>query len=47
MTTETLVFDSKQELLTTAAARFVDLVTRAQAERGVASVVQTLSLIHI
>ncbi|MBY4572409.1 6-phosphogluconolactonase [Gordonia paraffinivorans] len=41
MTTETLVFDSKQELLTTAAARFVDLVTRAQAERGVASVVLT------
>ena len=41
MTTETLVFDSKQELVETAATRFVDLVTRAQAERGVASVVLT------
>ena len=41
MTTETLVFDSKQKLVETAATRFVDLVTRAQAERGVASVVLT------
>ncbi|MFT4395695.1 6-phosphogluconolactonase [Gordonia lacunae] len=41
MTTETLVFDSKHELIETAATRFVDLVTRAQAERGVASVVLT------
>ena len=41
MTTETLVFGSKQELVETAATRFVDLVTRAQAERGVASVVLT------
>ncbi|PKZ67452.1 6-phosphogluconolactonase [Gordonia terrae] len=41
MTTETLVFDSKQELVETAATRFVDLVTRAQSERGVASVVLT------
>ncbi|MFE0747868.1 6-phosphogluconolactonase [Gordonia sp. NPDC058843] len=41
MTTETLVFDSKQELVETAATRFVDLVTRAQAERGVAAVVLT------
>ncbi|WP_439032854.1 6-phosphogluconolactonase [Gordonia terrae] len=41
MTTETLVFDTKQELVTTAASRFVDLITRAQAERGVASVVLT------
>lgn len=38
---ETLVFDSKQELVVTAAARFVDLVERAQAERGVASIVLT------
>ncbi|GAC00074.1 6-phosphogluconolactonase [Gordonia namibiensis NBRC 108229] len=38
---ETLVFDSKQELVDTAAARFVDLVTRAQSERGVASIVLT------
>lgn len=41
MTTETLVFETKDDLVGTAAARFVDLVTRAQAERGVASVVLT------
>ncbi|MCK8612365.1 6-phosphogluconolactonase [Gordonia sp. C13] len=41
MAIETLVFDSKQELVHTAAARFVDLVTRAQSERGVASIVLT------
>ncbi|MHC3003911.1 6-phosphogluconolactonase [Gordonia metallireducens] len=41
MAIETLVFDSKQELVVTAAARFVDLVTRAQSERGVASIVLT------
>ncbi|WP_040535806.1 6-phosphogluconolactonase [Gordonia namibiensis] len=41
MAIETLVFDSKQELVDTAAARFVDLVTRAQSERGVASIVLT------
>lgn len=41
MTPETLVFDEKSELIDTAARRFVDLVTRAQAERGVASVVLT------
>jgi 6-phosphogluconolactonase len=38
---ETLVFESKQELVVTAAARFIDLVTRAQAERDVASIVLT------
>ncbi|MCR8895358.1 6-phosphogluconolactonase [Gordonia sp. GONU] len=38
---ETLVFESKPELVATAAARFVDLVTRAQAERGDASIVLT------
>ncbi|MYR05695.1 6-phosphogluconolactonase [Gordonia sp. SID5947] len=41
MIPETLVFDDKEALVTTAATRFVDLVTRAQAERGVASVVLT------
>ncbi|WP_040003947.1 6-phosphogluconolactonase [Gordonia alkanivorans] len=41
MANETLVFESKQELVVTAAARFIDLVTRAQAERDVASIVLT------
>lgn len=41
MTTETLVFADKTELVATAAARFVDVVTHAQAERGVATVVLT------
>lgn len=41
MTTETLVFDDRDMLTTTAAARFVDIVSRAQKERGVASVVLT------
>ncbi|MDL9935818.1 6-phosphogluconolactonase [Gordonia sp. ABSL1-1] len=41
MPSETLVFDDKSELVSTAATRFVDLVTRAQAERGVAHVVLT------
>lgn len=41
MTPETLVFDDKGELVTTAARRFVDLVTRAQSDHGVASVVLT------
>ncbi|WAC58267.1 6-phosphogluconolactonase [Gordonia sp. SL306] len=41
MIPETLVFDDKNDLVATAANRFVDLVTRAQTERGVASVVLT------
>lgn len=41
MVPETLVFDDKKQLADTAAQRFVDLVTRAQTERGVASVVLT------
>ncbi|MFW0784967.1 6-phosphogluconolactonase [Gordonia sp. CPCC 206044] len=41
MTPETLVFDDKSDLVVTAARRFVDLVTRAQADHGVASVVLT------
>ncbi|MGW5524565.1 6-phosphogluconolactonase [Gordonia sp. NPDC003950] len=41
MTTETLVFEDKATLVSTAARRFVDLVTTAQAQRGVASVVLT------
>ncbi len=41
ITPETLVFDDKSELIATAARRFVDLVTHAQSERGVASVVLT------
>ncbi|AZG44308.1 6-phosphogluconolactonase [Gordonia insulae] len=41
MIPETLVFDDKADLVTTAARRFVDLVTRAQADHGVASVVLT------
>lgn len=41
MTTETLVFEDKSELVSTAATRFVDLVVTAQAERGEASVVLT------
>lgn len=39
--TETLVFDDKSELVSTAAQRFVDVVTAAQRERGVAHVVLT------
>ncbi|MBD0021287.1 MULTISPECIES: 6-phosphogluconolactonase [Gordonia] len=39
--TETLVFDDKTELVSTAAQRFVDVVTAAQRERGVAHVVLT------
>jgi 6-phosphogluconolactonase len=38
---ETLVFDSKEELVDTAAQRFTDVVTRAQAERGIASIALT------
>ncbi|MEP9392544.1 6-phosphogluconolactonase [Gordonia sp. VNQ95] len=41
MTTETLVFEDKTTLVDTAARRFVDLVTTAQAQRGVASVALT------
>ncbi|GAA1480725.1 6-phosphogluconolactonase [Gordonia sinesedis] len=41
MTTETLVFDDKQQLTDTAARRFVDAVVAAQRERGSASVVLT------
>lgn len=41
MSTETLVFADKAALITTAARRFVDVVTAAQRERGVASVVLT------
>ncbi|GEE02753.1 6-phosphogluconolactonase [Gordonia spumicola] len=41
MTPETLVFDSSAELVATARARFVDVVTAAQAARGVASVALT------
>ena len=41
MTTETLVFDDPDMLTTTAATRFVDVVSRAQRERGIASVVLT------
>lgn len=41
MSVETLVFDAKDELVSTAARRFVDLVTAAQRDRGVASVVLT------
>ncbi|GAC48344.1 6-phosphogluconolactonase [Gordonia aichiensis] len=41
MTTETLVFDDRDMLTTTAATRFVDVVSRAQRERGIASVVLT------
>ncbi|MET9200953.1 6-phosphogluconolactonase [Gordonia sp. NPDC003585] len=41
MSTETLVFDTKDELVATAATRFVDLITRAQQERGHAHVVLT------
>ena len=41
MSTETLVFADKDALVETAAARFVDVVTTAQRERGVASVVLT------
>lgn len=40
-TTETLVFADKATLVDTAARRFVDLITAAQRERGVASVVLT------
>ena len=39
--TETLVFDDKAERVSTAAARFVKVVTAAQRERGVAHVVLT------
>ncbi|MFZ2239192.1 MAG: 6-phosphogluconolactonase, partial [Gordonia amarae] len=39
--TETLIFDDKSELVSTAAQRFVDVVTAAQRERGVAHVVLT------
>ncbi|MEE4022987.1 6-phosphogluconolactonase [Gordonia sp. PKS22-38] len=41
MTPETLVFDDKDALVATAASRFVDLVTHAQADHGVASIVLT------
>ncbi|MGV9711202.1 6-phosphogluconolactonase [Gordonia sp. NPDC003424] len=41
MTPETLVFDDKTQLVHTAATRFADVVTRAQTERGIATVVLT------
>ncbi|MGV9858426.1 6-phosphogluconolactonase [Gordonia sp. NPDC003425] len=41
MSVETLVFGDKSELVVVAAERFVDLIGRAQAERGSASVVLT------
>lgn len=41
MTTETLVFDDKQQLTDTAARRFVDVVAGAQRDHGTASVVLT------
>ncbi|MCX2965126.1 6-phosphogluconolactonase [Gordonia sp. NPDC062954] len=41
MIPETLVFDDKSDLVATASSRFVDLVTKAQADHGVASVVLT------
>ena len=38
---ETLIFDSSAELIETARARFVDVITRAQESNGVASVALT------
>ncbi|GAC68766.1 6-phosphogluconolactonase [Gordonia soli] len=38
---ETLVFENSAELVDTAARRFVDVITRAQSERGIASVALT------